>query len=242
MIEYRQEKIVLQNSMIKLLSLADLITILNAVLGFLAILFVFTGQFPLAATFILLGLLADGLDGIVARYTGIGKLGQYLESIADAISLAIAPLLLLYTINETVISAQLSLHVLLVIVLVFILICSMIRLSSFPTLKELRFFIGLPTSANALFLVISSFLPIDLWYILPFLILFAVLMISPIQFPKQGFIADAMVAVFLITTIVLMFLAPDVAPFLLLIGLLLYIIGGPISLLMKKKTDYPKGT
>jgi CDP-diacylglycerol--serine O-phosphatidyltransferase len=240
--KYGQEKIALQNSMIKLLSLADYITILNAVFGFLAILFVFTGRFPLGATFILLGLLADGLDGVVARYTGIGMLGQYLESIADALSLAIAPLLLLYTINEAVISTQLILHVLLIIVLVFILICSMIRLSSFPLFKEHRFFVGLPTSANALFLVIGSFLSVDLWFILPFLILFAVLMISPIRFPKQGFLADAVAAIVIIATIALLFLSPDIAPFLLLIGLLLYILGGPVSLYMKTKTNHPNET
>ena len=64
--------------MIKLLSPADIITVMNVVMGFLAILMVFSNQFQLAATFILLGLLADGLDGIVARRIGNGQMGEYL--------------------------------------------------------------------------------------------------------------------------------------------------------------------
>jgi phosphatidylserine synthase len=49
--------------MIKMLSLADLITILNAVLGFLAILLVFSNQFPLAAAFILVARRRPGRHG-----------------------------------------------------------------------------------------------------------------------------------------------------------------------------------
>jgi archaetidylserine synthase len=221
--------------MIKMLSLADLITILNAVLGFLAILLVFSNQFPLAATFILLGLLADGLDGMIARRRGNGPMGQFLETIADMLSLAIAPLLLLYTINYDIVSSEIPFHLLFIAVAVFILVCSMIRLSSFPTLKEKHYFIGLPTSINAIFLVICSFLHVDLWYILPFLILFAVLMVSPIRFPKQGVRGDLIAAVFIIGAILLLFLSPDVAPVVLLIGLLIYLVGGAVYLVMKKK-------
>jgi archaetidylserine synthase len=73
--------------MIKLLSVADMVTMVNAVLGFLALLMVFSHQFQLAASFIFLGLLADGLDGFVARHVGNGQMGQYLETIADMVSL-----------------------------------------------------------------------------------------------------------------------------------------------------------
>jgi phosphatidylserine synthase len=45
--------------MIRLLSVADLVTLLNATLGFLALLLVFSNEFQLAASLILLGLLAD---------------------------------------------------------------------------------------------------------------------------------------------------------------------------------------
>lgn len=228
--------------MIKLLSVADVITIMNAVLGFLAILLIFSNQFQLAAAFILLGLLADGLDGIVARRIGNGQMGEFLETIADTISLSIAPLYLLYKIHYDVIISQPSLHIVLVVVFLVSLICSMLRLSSFSAFKEKRIFIGLPTSANAIFLVLSSFLKIDLWYIIPFIVLFAWLMISPIRFPKHGLKSDMVAAAFIVSTILLNFLYTDIAPLLLLLGLSLYVIVGPLYLFLKKKNVQLKGT
>ena len=73
--------------MIKLLSIADVVSLTNAILGFLAILMIFSNETRLAFSFILLALLADGLDGIVARKLGKSDIGEYLESMADMTSL-----------------------------------------------------------------------------------------------------------------------------------------------------------
>jgi CDP-diacylglycerol--serine O-phosphatidyltransferase len=221
--------------MIKLLSLADFITIMNAVMGFLALLMVFSNQFQLAAAFILLGLLADGLDGIVARRIGNGQMGEYLETIADMISLSVAPLVLLYKTYYDVVVAQFSLHFLLCVVLVFSLICSMIRLSSFSLLKEKHIFIGLPTSASAVFLVLASFLQLDVQYILPFVVILALAMISSIHFPKPGLKMDLIAAVFIIATLLLDSMYNNIAPLLLLAALVSYIIIGPFYLRIKNK-------
>ncbi len=70
----------MQKSMIKLLSVADVISLTNALFGFLAILMLFSSEMNLAFSFILLALLADGLDGIVARKTRKGELGEYMEA------------------------------------------------------------------------------------------------------------------------------------------------------------------
>jgi CDP-diacylglycerol--serine O-phosphatidyltransferase len=221
--------------MIKLLSLADIITLMNAVMGFLALLMVFSNQFQLAAAFILLGLLADGLDGIVARRIGNGQMGEYLESIADMISLSVAPIVLLYKTYYDVVVAQFSLHLLLSVVLVFSLICSMIRLSSFSLLKEKRFFIGLPTSASAVFLVLTSFLKLDVWVILPCVVVFALAMISSVRFPKPGLKMDLVAAVFIVATILLDSMYNNIVPLLLLAALVSYIIIGPFYLRIKKE-------
>ncbi len=158
MSESEQGRIPLQRSMIRLLSIADLVTLLNATLGFLALLLVFSNEFQLAASLILLGLLADGLDGMVARKIGPGKIGESLEPLADMISLSIAPLALFYKMYYESVVSQPSVHLLLGVVIVFSLLCSIIRLSSFSLLKQKQFFVGLPTSASALFLVLTSFL------------------------------------------------------------------------------------
>ncbi len=225
----------MQKYMLKLLSFADSITIMNAVLGFLAILMVFSNQFQLAASFILLGLLADGLDGIVARRMGNGQMGEYLESIADMVSLSIAPLALLYKTYYDMVVPQLSLHMILSVVLVFSLVCSMIRLSSFSLLKEKNFFVGLPTSASAVFLVLSSFLKPDILMILPFIIVLSFAMISSIHFPKPGLKMNFIAALFIIATILLDRMYNNIAPLLLLAALTTYIVVGPLYLRLKKK-------
>jgi CDP-diacylglycerol--serine O-phosphatidyltransferase len=222
--------------MIKLLSFADMITLTNAVFGFLAMLFVFSGQLRLAAIFILLGLLADGLDGYVARYLGTGKIGEYFESLADMLSLSVAPLLLLYTTLAETIAASVWLHLLLSAVLVFSLVCSIIRLSSFSLLKDTHFFLGLPTSASAVFLVVLSIIKPDLWYVVPVVIVLAIAMISPVHFPKPGLSMNLVAAAFMVAVIVLGSMYNNVAPYLLLIALSAYIIIGPFYLAIKKKT------
>lgn len=221
--------------MVKLLSVADVITLVNAVLGFLAILMVFSNQLPLAASFILLGLLADGLDGIVARRTGMGQMGEYLESIADMISLSVAPLILFYVTYYEAAVPHVPLHLLLGIVIVFSLVCSLIRLSSFSSMKEKQFFVGLPTSASAIFLVLISFLKLELLYVVPFIIIFSLAMISPIRFPKLGLKMDLVAAVFIVVTIILDSMYNNIAPWVFLIMLAMYIITGPLYLRRKMK-------
>ncbi|VVB60342.1 Archaetidylserine synthase [uncultured archaeon] len=221
--------------MIKILSLADIITIINAVLGFLALLMVFSNQIQIAASLILLGLLTDGLDGVVARRMRKSRIGEYLEAIADMVSLSIAPLALLYKIYYDTVFSQLYLQLLFAIVLVFSLICSIIRLSSFSFFKQKQFFFGLPTSASAIFLVLIAFFKPDIWYILPIIIILSLAMISSILFPKPGLKVNLMAAIFILATILLDGMYLNIAPLLLLTALMCYIIFGPIYLQFKRK-------
>jgi len=227
----------LQKSMIRMLSIADLVTLLNAVLGFLALLLVFSNEFQLAASLILLGLLADGLDGMVARRLGAGTIGEYLEPLADMISLSIAPLSLFYKMYYESVVSQPSVHLLLGFVIVFSLLCSIIRLSSFSLLKEKRFFIGLPTSASAMFLVLTSFLTLEIWYTLVIIIVLSLAMISSIRFPKPGLKVDLLAAVFIVATILLDGMYYNIAPLVLLAALLSYIIVGPMYQYAKKRSQ-----
>lgn len=72
------------------LGVADGITAANAAVGFLAVLVV--GADPgLAARLILLGAIADGLDGVVARRLGASGVGRYLDSLADVAAFCVAP-------------------------------------------------------------------------------------------------------------------------------------------------------
>lgn len=221
--------------MVNLLSIADGITLLNAILGFLALLMVFSHQFALAASFILLGLLADGLDGLVARFIGNGKLGEFLEAIADMVSLSVAPLALVYAIYYDAITSEMFVHLLVGIVLVFSLVCSIIRLSSFSLLRQKQSFVGLPTSASAIFLVIITYLKPGIWYVLPAIVILSLAMVSSLGFPKPGLKVNLIAAVFIVVTILLDSMYGNIAPLLLLVALSFYIVVGPIYLQVKKR-------
>lgn len=72
-------------------------TLFNLFCGVFAIVLSSRGDFSLAATFVVLGGIADGLDGRVARATGTGsKFGEELDSLVDAISFGLAPAMIVY--------------------------------------------------------------------------------------------------------------------------------------------------
>lgn len=72
------------------LGMADMITVMNAALGFVAAVAA-TVDLQLAARLILIGAIADGLDGVVARKRGSTAAGEYLDSMADVASFGVAP-------------------------------------------------------------------------------------------------------------------------------------------------------
>lgn len=72
------------------LTVADFVTVLNAVLGFLAVVYAFQ-DIELAARIMLLAAIFDGLDGVLARRYGSSDAGPYLDSLADVASFAVAP-------------------------------------------------------------------------------------------------------------------------------------------------------
>lgn len=78
------------------LGLADVMTLLNAVLGVAAMTVAVVGEPRLVAQLILLAAVADGLDGIIARQRGGTNVGPYLDSMADIVSFGTAPALFLF--------------------------------------------------------------------------------------------------------------------------------------------------
>lgn len=80
------------------LGLADVMTLLNATLGVVAMTAVVTGDPSLVARIILLAAVADGLDGIIARTRGGTDVGPYLDSMADIVSFGTAPALFVFAV------------------------------------------------------------------------------------------------------------------------------------------------
>lgn len=82
------------------LGLADVVTVANAALGFVAAAIATTAP-GLAARLLLLAAIADGLDGVIARVRGSTPVGEYLDSLADVASFGVAPALLVYGVART---------------------------------------------------------------------------------------------------------------------------------------------
>lgn len=220
--------------MIKLISLADVISLTNVIFGFLAILFLVSElvsdedvRLRVSFSFILLALLADGLDGIVARKTGKSDIGEYLESIADLTSLIIAPAVFIYIIYHDFVLSSIFSHIFLLIALILYLLLGSIRLASFHIMKKKGFFIGLPASASTIFLLVLSYFEVNYFIILPSIILISIAMSSNIPFPKPTTKINMIAAILIILTIILGKTFFGFAPILLIISILIYTLAGP---------------
>ena len=222
--------------MIKLVRFADIISLLNASFGFLAVLVLLLGtvlqtplQIRLAVTFIFLGILADGLDGIIARKKGKGPLGEYIEAMSDMSSMVIAPSLVVLFIYQKTAAESIPLLLILLAIILLYVVCGIIRLAAFHPLKHQKSFLGLPASAATLTLLVVSVFYASLLYILPIMALISLLMILPIPFPKPTWRINALTTGLIIITLLLWNLFFTIAPLSLLFCLLLYIFLGPIS-------------
>lgn len=229
----------MQKSMIRLLSFADLFSIFNALLGFLAILVLLIENLEMkihiSLSLILLGLLIDGLDGVIARRFGSSKIGEYLESMADMTTLSIAPAVFVFFIYSDVINGDLYRYAYLLFALVLFLGFAIIRLASFHVMKKEKFFVGLPASASTIILLILAYFEIDFILIFPVVIIIGALMASDICFPKPDLKINAFAAVFILLTIIFNKSHYGFAPIILFIGILIYASGGPIYLKFFRK-------
>jgi CDP-diacylglycerol--serine O-phosphatidyltransferase len=177
-------------------TLADLFTLGNGLLGFFAITYMLDDP-PrpfMASIFILLAMVFDGLDGVAARALGSKhSVGHYLDSFGDLISFAIAPASLVYF-SYYVPGRYSPTDVVAALAAFSFLVLGALRLARFARAgHELGSFSGLPTPA-ATFLVLmllAFFGPAvgSLWPIHPLMVLglaFAVslAMVADVTYPK----------------------------------------------------------
>ena len=96
-----------EGSIFKMLELPDILSVLNALLGFSAILLVAfraggaewegaTASLKDASLLILIAAAVDGFDGLIARRFSCSNLGKYLDALADFLSFGAATAVLLY--------------------------------------------------------------------------------------------------------------------------------------------------
>ena len=140
------------NLILHTLKLPDLVTLLNALCGVIAIILVLDGFTYLAPLLILIAAVADGADGHLARKFSSSEIGGNLDSLADVISFGVAPVILTYS-SAAGTQAQ---HILLPAML-FYFICGILRLARFNTMHMgMNAFSGLPITAGGI--AVSSYL------------------------------------------------------------------------------------
>jgi archaetidylserine synthase len=228
--------------MLNLLKYPDFISMLNGFFGLSAILIlVFDFSLPidlkfhLALTLILLGLLADGLDGIIARRYGKGELGDYFEAMSDMTTMGIAPSVFLAIRIQSEPTHSLVLFVVFWLILILYLCCAFIRLASFHPLKNKHVFLGLPASAATIFVLSISFLTQQPLILITSIVLAAVFMVLPISFPKPSNMMNAITVIIIVLTMlfgVFFFFMYG----LLLFSVLMYMFGGHVYLIFSRKS------
>ncbi len=183
----------MQKSMLRILSIADFLSIANGIFGFFSIIILFSGlisdlnlRIHISFSLILLGLLADGLDGIVARKFGKSEIGDYLESMADVTTLVIAPSIFVYFSYINLTTLNLSQNIYLMFAIFLFVFFGFVRLASFSIMKEKKIFVGLPASVSTIIILVLTYVEIDFILILPTVIIIGAAMASNITFPKPN--------------------------------------------------------
>ncbi|MDN5323368.1 MAG: CDP-diacylglycerol---serine O-phosphatidyltransferase [Clostridia bacterium] len=159
----------------------NIVTLANLLLGMVSLVYTMDGQYPIAATAILLAMILDGMDGRIARKLDVtSNFGKELDSLCDLVSFGVAPALLVYSS-----SLQNMGHIGLIIAVNFAL-CGAIRLARFNVLNITTHFIGIPItmagSLMAVSILLSNKLPLVFFPILT--ILLSYLMVSNLKVPK----------------------------------------------------------
>jgi CDP-diacylglycerol---serine O-phosphatidyltransferase len=153
------------------------LTLLNLALGFVAILL----NHPVySLSLILIGCFLDVFDGILARLLkATSDFGKELDSLADIVTFGVAPAYLVYShcLEHTVPN---------LLLVTLLPVFSAIRLAKFNNdASQHSNFAGLPTPVNGLFFASMPYLfqttGITESYLVPFILLFCILMVSPLR-------------------------------------------------------------
>jgi len=126
--------------------LANFLTSLSLLFGFISIIFSLESHFTFASWAIILSVILDGLDGQIARKNHLpSEFGKELDSLADVVSFGIAPSVLgyIFIYRDFYFWATLALFA--------YLFCSVMRLAKYnitPKQKMADYFYGLPTTVS----------------------------------------------------------------------------------------------
>jgi CDP-diacylglycerol---serine O-phosphatidyltransferase len=137
---------------------------MNLFCGCAAIITIFSGQLELTGLFVIIALILDFLDGFLARALNVNSpLGKELDSMADMVTFAVVPGLVMYHLFQLSLSINPdippALYKLGKYYMFIVTIFSALRLAKFNIdERQTSYFVGLPTPGNTLFIVSLPFI------------------------------------------------------------------------------------
>ena len=227
----------------------NLITLLNLFSGCIALVFAFNQDFEMAFYFVSLGIFLDFFDGFFARLFHVSSpLGLQLDSLADMVTSGVVPGLVMSQMMISHASTAVEGHLQFFPYLGFIItLGSCYRLANFNIdTRQTDSFIGLPTPANALFILslplvlqsTNSLFMIELlsnqWFLLVITLLSAYMLNAEIplfslKIKKFSLKENALQIVFLASSfLLLVFLQYFGIPLLILLYVLLSIVNNKV--------------
>lgn len=232
------------------LRLADLFTLLNAMMGLTALMVAAHAagtdavnqatSIRIAIMLVMVGVILDGVDGAVARLgKGNGPLGGVLDTLADTLTFVTTSAVLAFLSIDMTGRSLLSIAAV-TAPLAFYAICGLLRLARFEALrddgKKRHYFSGIPTPAAAVMLLslvqvqaAAGIIAVAAFYL-------GILMVTRVRFPKlRGWTAAGTVAILL--AILVTFPNPGVQSTLTwgLLGFMgLYVVAGPFIVLARE--------
>jgi CDP-diacylglycerol--serine O-phosphatidyltransferase len=178
----------------RMISIADIFTLVNALMGLSAIILVMEGYVRYAIYAVLMGILADGLDGVLARrFSRKWYLGDYLDVMADTTSFCVAPAVVVFAVARDGMPFPAEYAVAITFAACgSTVVCGLLRLARFTYMSggHSSTFVGLPSPGNALVLMLLalqvgfSVTPVPSWVLVAASFVLAGLMITDMRWPK----------------------------------------------------------
>ncbi|MDB5055585.1 MAG: CDP-diacylglycerol/serine O-phosphatidyltransferase [Bacilli bacterium] len=220
-------------------SVPNMFTIGNLFLGILSMILVYNKHPELAAIFVIVAMLMDGLDGRVARALNAqSEFGKELDSLSDVISFGLAPAFIMYVVafsDASVVNEPIAW-----IITSIFPICGAMRLARFNVVAGTPgYFIGLPIPAAGGFLCTLALFANELspYILLVATLLLSYLMVSRVKYPnfkKVGIPKNAIwiTPIIVVVAVLLAIEFPGILTKMIFIPLLLYALYG-----LKKNVD-----
>ena len=225
----------------------NLITLLNLFSGCIALVFAFESDFAMSFYFVSLGIFLDFFDGFFARLFNVSSpLGLQLDSLADMVTSGAVPGLVMYQMmsNNNATEGMMQFFPFLGFI---IALGSCYRLANFNIdTRQTDSFIGLPTPANALFILSlplvlqfsESLFVLELltnqWFLLVITVLSAYMLNAEIplfslKIKKFSFKENALQIIFLILSVLLLIFFQYLGiPLLILLYVLLSVLNNKV--------------